>query len=365
MQIVSLKLLNFRNYDYLNLSFSLNNNLIYGKNGSGKTNLVESIYVLALTKSFRGSLDKVLIMDGKNLASISGVIQDNVVHDYQIVVSNDGKMVKIDKKAKSKLSEYVSKINVIMFSPDYLRFIKESPKVRRDRINLDITQLDNDYLKTLNLYNKILKQRNAYLKTMYLNANNSTDYLNILTDKLINYGIILTGKRKKFFTKLNVVIKEIYKDITGINDVSIMYLSNYSDNDYEKLKKLYKNYYKKDILNGKTTFGPHHDDYIFMWKDKPFKDFASEGQQKNAIIAYKLAEIKIFKEIKNSCPILILDDLFSELDREKINNILNLLNCDDIQTFITTTEIDSISADIKNKSKIFYCDNGKIREEVQ
>lgn len=365
MQIVNLKLLNFRNYDSLNLTFSLNNNLIYGNNGTGKTNLVEAIYVLALTKSFRGSLDSVLIKDGKNLTRISGTIKDNVIHDYQIIVSNDGKVVKIDKKTKAKLSEYISKINVIMFSPDDLRFIKESPKLRRDKVNLDISQLDNEYLKILSLYNKILKQRNAYLKTMYLNSNNSSEYLKILTDKLINYGIILTGKRKSFFTKLNVVIKDVYKNITGIDDVSIKYLSNYEDYDYEKLNEIYKNCYKKDLINGKTTFGIHHDDYIFILKDKPFKDFASEGQQKNAIIAYKLAEIVIFKEIKNTCPILILDDLFSELDSEKITNILNLLNNDNIQTFITTTEIDLVSQDIKNKSKIFYCDKGKIKEEVQ
>ena len=147
MQIVNLKLLNFRNYESLNLTFSLNNNLIYGNNGTGKTNLVEAIYVLALTKSFRGSLDNVLIMDGKNLTRISGTIKDNVIHDYQIIVSNDGKIVKIDKKTKAKLSEYISKINVIMFSPDDLRFIKDSPKLRRDKVNLDISQLDNEYLK--------------------------------------------------------------------------------------------------------------------------------------------------------------------------------------------------------------------------
>lgn len=363
MKIVNLKLLNFRNYDYLNLSFSLNNNLIYGKNGSGKTNLVEAIYVLALTKSFRGSLEKVLIMNGKNLTKISGTIKDNIYHNYQVIISLDGKIVKIDEKKEGKISDYISKVNVIMFNPDDLRFIKESPKIRRDKINLDISQLDNDYLKVLNLYNKILKQRNAYLKTMYINNNSSIDYLNILTDKLINYGIILFTKRKWFINAINNKLKKIYEKITGVCDISIDYITNFSNLTVEEIKNNYIKSYQKDMLCGKTTFGIHHDDFIFKYKCNLFKDFASEGQQKNVIISYKLAEIMLFKEYKNTCPILILDDLFSELDNEKIKNILNLLD-DDIQTFITTTEIDLVDNNIKNKSKIFYCSNGKIKEEV-
>ena len=186
MQIRNLKLLNFRNYESLNLDFYHGKNIIYGKNGMGKTNLVEAIYVLSLTKSFRGSSDKVLIKSNEDVLKIVGIINDNIDNTYQIVINKQGKKVKINNNLCKKISEYISKINVILFNPDDLKFIKESPGVRRNYLNIDMSSFDNDYLIYLSNYNKVLKQRNSYLKTMYVNANSSSEYLDILTDKLIN-----------------------------------------------------------------------------------------------------------------------------------------------------------------------------------
>ena len=361
MKIHHLKLLNFRNYEKINLDFSPSCNIIYGKNGSGKTNLVEAIYVLALTKSFRGTVDKVLFMNNKDFTRIDGKVEDDGINDYSIIINNAGKKVKINNNNIDKLSDYISKISVILFHPDDLRMIKDTPSTRRKNLNLDISQINNNYLKYLNNYNKVLKQRNMYLKSMYFNNNKSNEYLSVLTDKVVDYGLKLYKMRIKFLRLVNQEISSIYNNITGIDSLSVEYKSDYNNLDKEQVIDKYKELLEKDKLFGKTTFGIHHDDVVFKLDNQLLKDYGSEGQQKNAVIAYKFALIKIFNNIRNTYPILILDDLFSELDVEKINNILKYLSSD-IQTFITTTEVDKISRRIINKSKLILVEKGEIRE---
>ena len=363
MKIHQLKLLNFRNYDKLDLKFSSNCNIIYGKNGGGKTNLVESIYVLALTKSFRGTVDKILIMNNQDVTRIDGYIESNdLTTKYRIILKDNGKKVKINETNVDKLSDYISKISVVLFNPDDLRFIKDSPSVRRKSINVDISQLNNSYLKNLSSYNKLLKQRNSYLKTTNINANASNTYLEVLTNKLIDVGERIYNMRNKFLNMLNDLIGDYYNKICNISDLRLEYVSDYKDFDKDKIQKIYKDNLNKDIILGKTTFGVHHDDIKFLLKNESLKDFGSQGQIKNAMIAYKLALIDLFKNIKKEYPILILDDLFSELDNEKINNILNLIS-NDIQTFITTTDIDKIDKKVINNSKLFEVVKGRVREE--
>ena len=361
MKIQHLKLLNFRNYEKLEVSFSPVSNILYGKNGGGKTSLIESIYVLALTKSFRGSVDKVVIMNNKDVCRIEGTILDEYENNYKIIIKDGGKKVKINNTKIDKLSDYISKISVVLFNPDDLRFIKDSPSVRRKAINLEISQINNGYLKNLNMYNKLLKQRNTYLKTMNINANSSSEYLDILTNKLIDYGEKIYLSRKKYIDLLNEKIGEFYYKICQIANLNLEYNSDYDNFDRKKILKKYKDSLNRDIILGKTTFGIHHDDILFKLNDYSIKDYGSEGQQKNAIISYKLAELEIFNKIRGNYPILILDDLFSELDMVKINNIFGLLN-ENIQTFITTTEIDKINKDIIDKSKLFLIDDGIVKD---
>ena len=237
MKITSLKLLNYRNYDQIELNFSEHCNLIYGKNGMGKTNLVEAIYVLALTKSFRDLNDKVLIKDGKSLTKISGIVNDRMNNNYQIIISDLGKKVKIDNNLCKKMSDYISKINVVLFSPSDLQFIKDSPLVRRKYLNVDISELDNQYLIALSNYNKLLKQRNAYLKKLYINSNLSTDYLKILKDKLIENGKIIFNKRKQFIDLVNQYLPIYYEQIAGSNNIKIDYKSDFIILDHEKIIK--------------------------------------------------------------------------------------------------------------------------------
>lgn len=212
------------------------------------------------------------------------------------------------------------------------------------------------------MYNKLLKQRNSYLKTTNINANSSKEYLDVLTNKLIDYGEKIYLSRKKYIDLLNQRIGSIYSSICDIDDLKLEYVSDYKNFDREKVQIKYKENLNRDIILGKTAFGVHHDDVRFKFKGYNIKDYGSEGQQKNAIIAYKLTELEIFYQVRGNYPILILDDLFSELDRFKINNILNLIN-KDIQTFITTTDIDKINEDILKVSKLFEIDEGYVRED--
>jgi len=359
MQILNLKLLNFRNYSKLELDFSPSKNIIIGKNGMGKTNIVEAIYVLALTKSFRGS-DNTLVKSNEDTMRITADIKSSFIDNYKLVLSKDDKRVSINKNRVKRLSDYVSNINVVLFSVDDLRLIKDTPSTRRKMINIELSQLNNEYLNLVNTYNKLIKQRNSYLKTLLFNNYASREYLQIMTEKVIEIGLKIYEYRKNFFDNINPLVSKIYESITGCKDIKIEYISDFK-NDIKKIRERYKHYEEKDINFSKTHFGVHHDDFIFIKDGVVLRDFGSEGEQKNAIIALKLAELEYFSKVKGDKPILILDDLFSELDSEKINNILRFIP-DDIQTFITTTELNKVKKSLVNKSKIFKVINGRVEE---
>lgn len=364
MWIEYLKLLNFRNYESLELTFHPSFNIIYGNNGEGKTNLVEAIYVLGLTRSFRLVNDKVLVHKKASLAKVEGNVHNRYETNYKIILSKEGKKVKINNNKVLKLSDYVSKINIILFHPNDLKIIKDTPSIRRKNLNIDISQLNLNYLKCLNHYNKILKQRNAYLKQYMINGNQSSSYLDILTEKLIEYGMQIYKERSEFITLINSYIGEIYFQIAGENFLKIDYVSDYTGLNEQELLNLYHKSLKKDLAFGKTSLGIHTDDLIFHLDDNDLKEYGSEGQQKNAIIAMKLAELKLFEKQKGYYPILILDDLFSELDEEKIKNILNYIS-KDIQTFITITNL-KYFRNVDNKNyKSFHIENGKVMEVME
>jgi len=362
MQIQELKLLNFRNYDKLTISFNKNLNIIYGKNGSGKTNLVEAIYVLALTRSFKQINDKTLIKNGTNLTRIDGVLNNQYQNTYKVIITNEGKKVKIDNNKVTKISDYVAKINIVLFHPNDLKMIKDTPSVRRKYLNIAISQLYIDYLKKLNDYNKVLKTRNAYLKQMYLNGNSLNSYLQVITEKIIDLGIEICTARKKYIELINQYILKIYKKIAINGELKIKYTSDFLNKTKEELISMYNKSLKRDLTFGKTNLGIHHDDFIFLLDDLDLKDYGSEGQQKNAVISWKFSEISIFKTEKNVTPILILDDLLSELDLEKIKNILSMIDSD-VQTFITTTEFEKLSSLLNSQSyQKYYISNGKLEE---
>jgi len=362
MEITNLKLLNFRNFNNLNLNFSKNKNIIIGNNGVGKTNIVESIFVLALIKSFRTNDDEILVNEESDFYKIEGTIKSNFINNYKIVYQDKNKVVKINNNKISKYSDYISNINVILFSINDLKLIKDTPNTRRKLINLEISQLNNEYVIYLNYYNKILKQRNTYLKTLY-NKKANYEYLEILDNQLIDYGMKVYNIRKMFIEKINNLLSNIYVKLGGFDGLFINYKSDYTNKAKVHIKEDYKNNIEKDISFGSTQIGIHRDDFVFFANNKDIKNFASEGQQKNAIIAFKLSEIELFYRQKKEYPILILDDLFSELDLKKIENILNFIS-NEIQTFITTTDLKKIKKKYLKNSKIFKITEKGIEEDI-
>ena len=362
MKIDSLSLMNFRNYETLNISFG-NLNIIYGLNGSGKTNIVEAIYMLALTKSFRINNDKIMIKKGKIKAKIKGnVLKKNDENEFCVEISNDGKIVTINGEKQDKVSDYVSRINVILFNPSDTRLIDDAPGERRKMLNIEISQIYKEYLLVLTNYQRILKQRNFYIRGMYINGSYTSEYLDILTKKLVEYGKDICKYRQDFIDNINKYITSNYEKIFGSGTLKIRYVSTFKNKSEDDLIKRFKDNYQKELSVGKTLEGIHHDDIMFILDNNNLKEWGSEGQRKNAIISFKLAEINVINEIKGYYPILILDDLFSELDKEKITNLLGMLDRN-VQTFITTTDLKNISKKvIKDAKKIKVCD-GAIEEE--
>jgi len=370
MYLSKIELSHYRNYKKGKVKLSDKINIFIGDNAQGKTNILESIYILAFTKSHRVGYENNIIENGYETCKISGLLKDNKsVKELKIIIRPDSKKVSIDNKEIKKIASYISNMNVIMFCPNDLDIVKGSPQIRRNLLNIEISQLYPFYVNYLNEYNKILKNRNEYLKQMNINGMTDTRYLDILNEKLVERGCDIYLYRKKYLDYINSKIKDIFKNIMNIDDLNIIYEANIDINNFDEatikkefLNKLEKNV-KREIFQGMTLYGPHRDDFSFNIKESNLKFYGSQGQQRLAIIAFKLAEVSLFKEEKGTSPILLLDDIFSELDIKKRNRLIKYIP-DDIQTIITTTDLKNIQKKIVNNSKIFVVDNGTITEKA-
>lgn len=357
---------NFRNYENLSIKFNKGINIIYGNNAQGKTNLLESIYVLALTKSHRSFIDNNLIQKGQINSKIRGKIQiDNIKTNLEITLAPKGKKLMIDNNEIKRVSDYISKMNIIIFYPEDLELIKGSPMERRRYLNLELSQLYGNYLNVLNDYTKLLKMRNDYLKKIIKTKELDENYFNILTNYLIEKAVTIYRMRKKFVDKINDTCEEVYKNITGDKGFKVEYntflnLEVFTKEEItDKLTEKFKDVRSSEIRLGTTLVGPHRDDIDFLLNDLNIKNFGSQGQQRVAVLALKLAEIPIFQNYKGTNPILLLDDVFSELDDVKKNNLLTYIS-NDIQTIITTTDLKNINQQILKHAQIFEVDNGQI-----
>ena len=363
-----IKISNFRNYFNLNIKFSKNINIFVGDNALGKTNLIESIYVLALTKSFRPVNDNSLLKSNEQSYCLTGNInKNNFCDELKIIYNENGKTYHLNDKNNVKNSDYLSNMNVIVFSPDDLEIIKGSPDIRRRYMNLEIVQLNSFYSKVLSDYNSLLKMRNDYLKKMKSNIKIDETYLSILESHLINRAIYIYKTRNKFLKKISNISKDIYKqtmekDGFNIKYVTAPHIDNFTDDEITKtMEESFKNNRDKEISYGSTLYGPHKDDFYFMLNDDNLKLIGSQSQQKLSVLVFKLAEIELFYMQSDEYPILLLDDIFSELDDKRKNNVLSYLK-KDIQTFITTTDINNISNEIIENAKIFKISNCEITE---
>lgn len=368
MYLKSIKLNNFRNYDSIKIEFKPNINIIYGQNAQGKTNLLESIYFLAVTKSHHSFLDNKLIKNGYDCLQVEGIINnDNIDTKYIINFHENKKSLKIENKSIKKVSDYISNINTIIFYPDDLNLIKGSPNERRRYINVELSQLSAKYFEILGEYNKLLKIRNEYLKKYVDRIDFDDKYFEVLTEHLIDKSIYIYKMRKKYIDKINNYCKSISLKILGNEDFYIKYINDFSKFDFDDhdIRNIMINEYKKNNYREKkyknTIIGPHRDEIEFIYENKNLKYFGSQGQQRLGVLILKLSEIEIFNDYKKTKPILLLDDVFSELDNVKKNNLLFYID-NNIQTIITTTELTNLDESLIKKANLIKINNGKIEE---
>lgn len=368
MKLSKLKLANFRNYSSVDLIFNDGMNIFIGDNAQGKTNILESIEILALTKSHRVNANNNIIKQGEKNCLIKGVVANNYyisVLEYRAHDDNNKKLL-INKKEIRKVADYISNLNVIIFTPDDLEIIKDSPLVRRNLLNVEISQVSKEYLITYNEYSKLLRTRNEYLKKLINNPNPNYTYLDIITDKLIEKSVLIYRKRYEFIKSINDNIGTFFYDISGFGNLRIEYIPNvsFSSFDFNTIHNVMKEVFNKnrtrEINCGMTLYGPHRDDFLFLLNENDLKSYGSQGQQKLAILSFKLAEISIFNSIKKSKPILLFDDIFGELDIERQNKLLKILNTEEIQSIITTTSIGSINKKFYSTAYIYEVKNGII-----
>ena len=370
MIIERLKLKNFRNYSDLEIDLNNRINIFIGDNGQGKTNILESIYVLSLTKTNRYGIEENLIKFNEEIAKIEGIIrQGDLIKKQEIHITKNRKQIFINNKEIRRIKDYISNFCVISFSPIDLEIIKGSPNTRRNTLNIDISQIENNYISYLNEYNQIIKIRNEYLKKMNLNGNTDERYLSVVNDKMIEESIKIYKYRFDFFRNINDLLPKIYKKLTGLDNLQIKYNSSINidefsnDNIENFIRKKYESKLKKnfklELMQGMTLYGPHRDDFSFDLNGIDMKNFSSQGQQRMAIIALKIAEIYLFKEKKGEYPVLLLDDIFSEIDTKKRNKIIKYL-LSDIQSIITTTDINDIDEKIIKEAVVYKVSNNKV-----
>ena len=367
MHIKNLEIHNFRNYSNFKIDFDPHINIIYGDNGQGKTNLLESIYVLALTKSHRAYIESNLIKDGEKEAVLKGTILMDMPYNLYLHLGKSTKHLKIDDNPVKTISSYIAKTNVIIFSSEDLDLIKGGPAGRRKYLDLEISQLSANYYTVENDLTKLLKIRNDYLKKMNNGEPADMSYFDILTDYIVNKSVFIYQMRKTYIDKVNKVLPKIFKEISGLTGFNLKYnpsidFENFSS-EYlkETLKQKFKDNLDKEIILKNTLYGPQRDDFTFCLEDNNLREFGSQGQQKMGVIALKLSEIEVFKDYKKQNPIILLDDVFSDLDNTKKNNLLKHLD-GDMQIIITTTDLKNIDKRLLEKAKLIHIKSGQIIE---
>ena len=360
MVIKSLKLKNYRNYELLNLTFDPKTNILYGDNAQGKANILEALYLSGTTKSHRGTKDRDLIQFGREESHLETVVEKNGVL-FQIdmhLKKNSPKGIAINKIPIRRAGELFGIVHFVFFSPEDLNIIKEGPAGRRRFIDLELSQLDKVYLSNLSNYNRIINQRNSLLKEIVYQKD-LIDTLDIWDMQLAEYGTKIIERRKKFIDEVNRIIGGIHEKLTGGREnIELSYESSAGELSMEEM--LRKNR-ERDIRFKSTSAGPHRDDLCFRVGDLDIRKFGSQGQQRTAALSLKLSEIELVKMLIHDTPILLLDDVLSELDKNRQNYLLDSIH--DIQTVITCTGLDEFVNHRFSINKIFYVKNGTVAKE--
>lgn len=357
MIIKSIELADYRNYDSLALEFDKGTNILYGDNAQGKTNILESIFVAATTKSHKGSKDKEIIHFEKEEAHIRAFIEkENIETKIDMHLRKSGsKGIAVDGQRLKKAVDLLGICNVVFFSPEDLGIIKNGPSERRRFVDMELCQLDNFYVYNLSNYNKIVNQRNKLLKDMFMNPD-LKETLNIWDMQLVSFGSKIIERRKLFTEQLNEIIYEIHKKLSGgREEIKIVYEPDIVIEDFENKLKSSKD---RDIKSKMTTVGPHRDDFSFFIGDIDIRKFGSQGQQRTAALSLKLSEIELVKKITKDTPVLLLDDVLSELDSNRQNYLLNSIG--NIQTIITCTGLEEFVNNRFEINKVFKVSEGTV-----
>lgn len=362
MIIESLDLANYRNYENLNMNFDNKINIIYGDNAQGKTNILESLYVCATSRSHRGNKDKEIIRIGDEESHIKVNVKKNGIN-YRIdmhLKKNRTKGIAINGIPIKKAVELFGIINIVFFSPEDLNIIKDGPSERRRFIDMELSQLDKIYLNNLVNYNKVVNQRNKLLKDLNYNCTKEAlSTLDIWDMQLVKYGMQIIESREIFVRKISDMVGQIHRKLSGDKEfLKVSYVPNVSVDDFKNKIEASR---ERDIKLKCTGCGPHKDDMIFFINDRDVRIYGSQGQQRTAALSLKLAEIELVKMVIKDTPILLLDDVLSELDSNRQNFLLDSIG--DIQTIITCTGLDEFINNRFAVNKIFKVTNGVVESE--
>ena len=367
MNLKSIRLNHYRNYEQVELQTDSRVNVFIGPNAQGKTNLLEAIFVLGLTKSHRTSKDKELIGWNADAAHIAGEAERKYGPvKLELSFSSQGKKAKINGLEQRKLSDFVGTLNVVLFAPEDLEIVKGTPGIRRRFLDMEIGQVQPGYLHTLQQYGKVLVQRNNYLKSAYPGGVQQA-MLDIWNTQLAEYGVKIMKKRKGFIDKLQKWAESIHAGITGgAEALTVRYRPSFDSGATEEETVLFEQFMIKlsqvkeqELRRGMTLVGPHRDDLAFFINGKEAQVFGSQGQQRTTALSLKLAELELIREEIGEYPVLLLDDVLSELDRERQTQLIETFQSK-VQTFITTTGLESVDMGKLRDASIYHVKDGRV-----
>ncbi len=337
MKIKSIELENFRNYSSLSLEFDEGINIFYGDNAQGKTNLLEAVYMACTSKSQKSARDREMIsFDSKEAHIKLNLVKAEMSYRIDMhLKKNNAKGIAVNGVPIKRASELFGIANVVIFSPEDLNLIKNGPAERRRFMDMELCQLNRMYVHELISYNRVINQKNKLLKSAFA-GNDIEAFIDVYNEQIIKYGSEVIRLRQKFTDRLNGIIKEIHKSMTGnAEELELRYEPNVRPEEFEEALLRHRT---QELKNAVSLIGPHKDDLSFILNGVDLKHFGSQGQQRTAVLSLKLSELKLAEDINGDRPVLLLDDVLSELDRNRQNMLLSSIN--DIQTLITCTGLD-------------------------
>ncbi|MBO4861612.1 MAG: DNA replication/repair protein RecF [Firmicutes bacterium] len=354
MYFKSIELHNFRNYKDQKVEFDPKLNIILGDNAQGKTNLLEGLFIMGLGRSFKTTNDKEMIAFGEEFSRASSIVAgEDEDTQIDIVYNQDGKIIKVDGIKLQRSVDLLENVYVVVFSPEDLRIVKDGPEHRRRFLDRELCQIKPMYYSDLGNYKKILKQRNSYLKEDVIDK----DLFEVFDESLVNYGLRIVEERKRFTERLYGICGSIHKDISnGKEKLAIRYETEVKDR--ESFKEKLKESFETDRIKGYTSCGPHKDYLGIFINGKDIRVYGSQGQQRTASLSMKLAEVELIKQETGQDPVLLLDDVFSELDAGRQKYLIESMK--GVQIFVTATGIEGGLMDIMPDGNVYYVDNGII-----